>query len=338
MLELPNLCSRRPIFEQYDHMVQTNTVVPPGEGASVLRLKGTQRGLALGLGDGGAAGSVNPRLGGALAVAEACRNVSCAGALPVALTDCLNFGDPERPAIWQKMVESVEGIRDACLALDVPVISGNVSLYNESEGDPIRPTPMIGVVGVLDNIDRYARASASAGQVCWLLGSLDAELAFSQYAMHVQGWMAGAPHELDLGLERRVQECVRKLVAAGLVTTATDVAEGGLGSALAELAVVSGVGLDCTDIDLTADGARADATLFGEAPSRIIVAADSVHSHEIEQIAGQCNVPLTRLGVCAGATIRIGSSVTVPLVSAIERWATGLDRLAERSGGRNATS
>jgi phosphoribosylformylglycinamidine synthase len=338
MLELPNLCSRRSIFEQYDHMVQTNTVVPPGEGAGVLRIKGTQRGLALGLGDGGAAGSVNPRLGGALAVAEACRNVSCAGALPVALTDCLNFGDPERPAIWQRMVASVEGIRDACLALDVPVISGNVSLYNESEGAPIRPTPMIGVVGVLDNAERHARAVASQGQACWLLGPPDAELAFSQYAMHVHGWMAGAPRELDLALERRVQECVRELVATGLIATATDVAEGGLASALAELAVVSGVGMDCSEFDLTTGGARADATLFGEAPSRIIVAANPAHSHEIEQVASRWNVALTRLGVCAGETIRIGGLVTVPLASAIERWATGLDRLADGSGGRNVTS
>jgi phosphoribosylformylglycinamidine synthase len=156
--------------------------------------------------------------------------------------------------------------------------------------------------------------------------------------MHVHGWMAGAPRELDLALERRVQECVRELVATGLIATATDVAEGGLASALAELAIVSGVGMDCSEFDLTTGGARADATLFGEAPSRIILAANPAHSHEIEQVASRWNVALTRLGVCAGETIRIGGLVTVPLASAIERWATGLDRLADGSGGRNVTS
>src|SRR5207302_2999666 len=138
--------------------VQINTVVAPGQGASVLRVKGTKSGLALGLGDGGAVCSVDARAGGAMAVAEACRNVACAGARPIALTDCLNFGDPERPAVWRTLVDAVEGIREACLALDVPVISGNVSLYNESDGAPIRPTPMVGAVGVIEDVQRHAAA------------------------------------------------------------------------------------------------------------------------------------------------------------------------------------
>jgi phosphoribosylformylglycinamidine synthase subunit PurL len=339
LLALPNICSKRTIFEQYDHMVQINTVVPPGEGAGVLRIKGTNRGLALGLGDAGSAGHVNAWAGGAMAVAEACRNVSCAGATPIALTDCLNFGDPERPAVWQAMVDAVEGIRDACLALDVPIISGNVSLYNESEGAPIRPTPMLGAVGVIEDLSRYARAAIQEGQTLWLLGPLEGALPLSQYALYVEGWTAGEPATIDLDLERRVQACVRELIGGGIVTGATDVSEGGLAIALAELALASLVGVDCTEIDTTDNGTeRTDAVLFGEGPSRIIIAAGTNQDRAVQAAAASRNVPLTRMGKSGGEDIRIGGTIDVSVERAHQQWAGGLDHMADKSGGRNAAS
>ncbi len=339
VLALPNVCSRRVIIEQYDHMVQTNTVVAPGEGTAVLRVKGTSTGLALGLGDGGAVCAVNPRLGGALAVAEACRNVACAGARPIALTDCLNFGDPERPHVWRTLVDSVEGIRDACLALEVPIISGNVSLYNESEGEPIRPTPMLGALGVIEDVQRHARASIHEGQSIWLLGPLAASLPRSQYAMHVQGWTGGEPAGIDLDLERRVQECIRELVAAGTVSSATDVSDGGLAAALAELAIVSGVGIK-GDGSWTTDpaGGRTDAILFGEAPSRIIVAARADRSAAAEAAAAKWQVPHTHIGVGGSEEIRIGHEIAIPVATARQHWAGGLEHLADGAGGQNAAS
>src|SRR5207244_6015741 len=155
LLASPNLCNRRPVFEQYDSMVQTNTVVGPGQGTATVRIKQNGKALAVGIGAASRASALDPWLGGALAVVEACRNVACAGARPIALTDCLNFGDPERDLVWRALNGVVDGIRDACLALDVPIISGNVSLYNETEGEPILPTPIVGALGVIEDVERH---------------------------------------------------------------------------------------------------------------------------------------------------------------------------------------
>jgi len=332
LLGSANLCSRHTVFEQYDHMVQTNTVVPPGEGAAVLRLKGLPSGLALGLGGNGRLAALDPWTGGAAAVAEACRNVACAGARPVALTDCLNFGDPERTAVWDALAGVVEGMRDACLALDVPIISGNVSLYNETDGEPVAPTPIVGALGVLDDIERHARAVFEEGQTVWLLGPLEASLAGSEYAA-LRGWLPNGPAPLDLLQERRVQECVRELVAGGVVETAIDVADGGLAVALAEPALTSRIGVRCAGAwvqDLEAGKwGRVDAILFGEAPSRIILAAAHGRARDVESAAARRRLPLTALGATGGASIDIGSLVSVALDDALAVWSTGLDRVGE---------
>lgn len=331
LLACPNLGSRRAVFEQYDHMVQTNTVVPPGEGAAVLRLKGSRKGLALGLGVNPRACAADPRLGGALVVAEACRNVSCAGARPIALTDCLNFGDPERPAVWAAMEGAVEGMREACLALDVSIISGNVSLYNETEGKAILPTPIVGALGILDDVERHARAAFREGQLAWLLGSLDAKLAASEYAAAIHGWTTGMPAPIDLDCERRVQACVRELVASEVVSTASDVAEGGLAVALAELALASGVGIRCAGAWTQALNAgpwgRPDAVLFGEAPSRIIVAGSPAVAERVEATAARWGVPLILLGETGGTLIDIRGAISLSLDQAARRWSTALQRV-----------
>jgi phosphoribosylformylglycinamidine synthase len=333
LLESPNLCSRRAVFEQYDHMVQTNTVVPPGEGAAVLRVKGTRKGLVLGLGSCPRVCSLDPWIGGAMAVAEACRNVACAGGRPIALTDGLNFGDPERPEVWQALVGVIEGMREACLALDVPIISGNVSLYNETDGLGILPTPIVAALGLLDDVSQHARAGVSGGDALWLLGPLGAYLSGSEYAAYIHGWFGQRAPSLDLDLERRVQGCVRELIGAGIVGRAGDITDGGLAVALAELALTSHVGVQCNGswVERLEAGelGRADATLFGEAPSRIIISAPDEQEAEIEAVAARWHVPLTRLGTAGGSDIRVGSLVVMALEDAQRRWATALDRLLQ---------
>jgi phosphoribosylformylglycinamidine synthase len=249
----------------------------------------------------------------------------------VALTDCLNFGDPVRPAVWRALAGVVEGMRAACQVLGVPIISGNVSLYNETEGQPIIPTPVVGALGVLEQVERHARAAFDAGQVVGLLGPLEARLALSEYATAIHGWAEGLPPALDLELEQRVQACARELIAAGQVTTATDVAEGGLAVALAELALAGGAGMeaDATWAAAVAAGrwGRPDAVLFGEAPSRIIVAAAGERWAAIEAAAARWNVPVRRLGATGGSALTIGGALSVELAALAERWATALDHL-----------
>jgi len=310
LLGSPNLSSRRAVYEQYDHMVQTNTVVPPGQGAAVLRLKGSTKGLALGLGIGGAACADDPWLGGALAVAEACRNVACAGGRPVALTDCLNFGDPERDVVWAALNGVVDGMREACLALDVPIISGNVSLYNETEGEPIIPTPIVGALGVIANVECHGRAAFAEGQSIWLLGG-------------------GSRAPLDLDLERRLQQCVIELVESGATPTAADVAEGGLAVALGELALASGIGAVCSGSWIENE-ARWEDVLFGEAPSRIIIASPRERDGDVEVAAARWSVPLTRLGLTGGDQVRIGDLISVSLDEAFDRWSRGLERVGDK--------
>jgi phosphoribosylformylglycinamidine synthase subunit PurL len=336
LLGSPNICSRRSVFEQYDHMVQTNTVVPPGQGSAVLRIKGSQKGLALGLGSGGQACADDPWLGGALAVAEACRNVACAGARPIALTDCLNFGDPERPVVWSALNAVVDGMREACLALDVPIISGNVSLYNETEGEPIIPTPIVGALGVISNVDRHARAVFMEGQTAWLLGG-SGKVPRDKVPLSEAGSIldprpgielahSWSSKQLDLDVERRLQECVIELVEAGIVHTATDVGEGGLAVALAELALAGGVGFTARSPWI----AGADTSeLFEEAPSRIIVASPAEREGDIRAAAARSNVLLTRLGATGGGTIKIGNRISVALDEAHARWSRGLERIGE---------
>jgi len=288
-------------------MVQTNTVVAPGQGAAVLRIKGSEKGLALGLGSAGLIRAEDPWLGGALAVAEACRNVACVGARPIALTDCLNFGDPEHDIVWAALNGAVDGIRDACLALDVPIISGNVSLYNETEGEPIVSTPIVGALGLIENVENHARAAFAENQTVWLMG--------------------GATAELDLAFERRLQECVIGLIGAGIVQTAADVGEGGLGVALSELALAGGVGFTA-DRPWTVHASSE--TLFAESPSRIIVASRDGQDAKIESACARAGIPALRLGITDGRHIQIGDLISLPLDEAYARWSRGLERVGEK--------
>ena len=241
LIDSPTIASKRWAYRQYDHTVGTNTVAPPGASAGVVRIKGTSVALALSVDGNGRFTYLDPYLGGMLAVAEAARNVACTGGEPIGATNNLNFGNPERPEIMWQFGEAVRGIGDACRSLEVPITGGNVSLYNETEGRAIFPTPVLGVVGLIRNVMRTAtRPFKQPGAAVLVLGDNRGELGGSEYLARLHGVVAGAPPVLDLGRERSLQRLIVQLVGEGLVQSAHDCAEGGLAVAVAECTFDSG--------------------------------------------------------------------------------------------------
>ncbi len=231
----PTIASKEWAYRQYDHMVQTNTVNLPGLGAGVVRIKGTDRALALSVDGNGRYCYLDPYRGAMLAVAEAARNVACAGARPLGATNCLNFGNPERPAIMWQFAKAVEGLGEACRALGVPITGGNVSLYNETDGRAIDPTPVVGVVGLLEHADRVlAGRFQGSGHIVVLLGEGRGELGGTEYLKVVHGLVRGAPPALDLKAERALQDLLVTLADARLIRSAHDCSDGGLAVTLAE--------------------------------------------------------------------------------------------------------
>lgn len=327
LLGSPNLASKEAVFRQYDHQVQTNTVIPPGGDAAVLRLKGTPRGIALATDGNGRIVYCDPYVGGAIAVAEACRNVSCTGATPIALTDGLNYGNPEKPAIQYQLKRSILGIRDACEALDVPVISGNVSLYNESADKAVYPTPIIGCLGLLERASNHCTiAFKEKDDVIVLLGADQltgdaASLAASEYLALVHDRVAGMP-AIDLFLESRVQKLCREAIEAGLLRSAHDCSDGGLAVAISECAIGGGLGVELT-VEVPE---RWDAALFGETQSRIIVSVRNKDVARLEELAVAADVPTLRLGTVSGSHINFGGVCDVSLEAATNAWRHGFDR------------
>jgi len=327
LLGSPNIASKEAVFRQYDHQVQTNTVVPPGGDAAVLRLKGTPKGIALATDGNGRITYCDPYAGGAIAVAEACRNVSCTGATPIALTDGLNYGNPEKPSIQYQLRRSILGIRDACEALDVPVISGNVSLYNESADKAVFPTPIIGCLGLLARATTHCTVPFKAkDDVIVLLGAGKlsgdpAALAASEYLSLVHDRVAGLP-KIDLFLESRLQKLCREAIAADLLRSAHDCSEGGLAVAIAESAILGGLGAELT-IEIPD---RWDAALFGETQSRIVVSVRKKDLARLEELAEAADVPALRLGTVSGRRVNFGSVCDVSLEAATNAWGHGFER------------
>ncbi len=315
LLRSPNVTSRRWIYRQYDHQVGTNTVVLPGQGdAAVLRLPGTERAIALAIDGNGRLAFLDPYVGGMIAVAEAARNVVCAGGEPVACTDCLNFGDPTRPEVYYQLARAIDGMAEAARTLGTPVVSGNVSLYNESAGadgaQAVHPTPVVGMLGIVDDIAHHrTMAFRAAGDVVVLLGEPPsgdaATLAGSEHLMLAHGEFGGMPR-LDLALEARLQRCVLAGIRAGVITAAHDCSEGGLAVALAECCVAGDIGLDARGV---AAAGRADALLFGEAQSRIVVTVAADDAARLEALAAGHDVPATRIGTVGGDRLRLGRHV-----------------------------
>jgi phosphoribosylformylglycinamidine synthase subunit PurL len=327
LLSSPNIGSRRPVFERYDYTIQTNTVVPPGEAdAAVLRIKESDRGIATAIDCNSRYCWLDPKLGTMLGVAEATRNISCSGATPLAITNCLNFGNPEKPSGYYQLARAIEGMAEACEALAAPVVSGNVSLYNETTESAVMPTPTIGVVGVLENVRKHATMRWKSDQVVLLLGENEPTLGGSEFLATVHGLTAGTPPQLNLNQERALQAVVRELIASGLVKTAHDCSLGGVAVALAEMAIISDTGVTINDdFARTSDG-RMDAWWFGETATRVIVVCDDENADLIVQ---RCNdsVPLVQarvLGRTGGHVIRLGSKTSVSLERAIDRYESAL--------------
>ena len=303
LLASPNICGKRWVWQQYDHMVQTNTVEAPGAGdAGVLRIKGSQRGLAMALDGNGRWCYLDPRLGAMHAVAEACRNVACAGATPIGATNCLNFGNPEKPYIMWQFSQVIDGITKACEELEVPITGGNVSFYNETLGEGIYPTPVLGIVGILEDVHKTAKMEfREAARTIVLLRATepgditDAQTEFgsSEYAKEVLGAVWGYPPELDLEGEAALQKGLIEMIRAGLVESAHDCSSGGLAVTLAEQAFPNGVGLR---VDLASNGLPAEFALFGEDASRVVIACDSAQLAGIKQIASNHALSVDVLG------------------------------------------
>jgi phosphoribosylformylglycinamidine synthase subunit PurL len=292
LLASPSLRSRAFVFRRYDQLVGSRTVRRPGLDAAVIRLRPSLRGLALSLDGQGRIGRLDPFTGGALAVLEAARNVACAGGVPIGFTDCLNFGNPEKPEIGWELAQAIDGIAAACEALGVPVVSGNVSLYNETNGRAIHPTPVVGAVGLVEDVRRVPKGWRDGDAIFCAFAS-PLSLAGSEYQARY-GDVGGTPAPLDLDAEARLVSFISH--AAPLATLAHDAAEGGLATCLAEAAIFSGCG---ASLDVRDDPAE----LFGEVGGRAIVACASAVAEEIESVAREFSVPLRRIGEAGGGTL-----------------------------------
>ncbi len=341
LLGSPNLSSRRTVFEQYDSTVQVNTVIGPGHGAAVIRVKGTAKALVASTDANAAVGRLDPWLGAAMSVAEATRNVAITGARPLGVTNCLNYGDPTRPEAFWQLSEAVRGLGDACRALGLPVTGGNVSLYNESPSGAILPTPEIGVVGLIEDIAALVGpAYARQGDVILLVGEASTGMDGSEYALIGGLAVEDGPPTLNLDTERRLQVFIREAVSRGLSASAQDVSGGGLAVALAECSMWSGLG--ATIKVRIAHSPAVD--LFGESPSRLVVSARPQDGPELELLARQHELPVERLGVIggdrlvielagAGATgaaeergSRVADPIDIAVVDLTRTWEHGLSR------------
>ncbi|MFQ5679175.1 MAG: phosphoribosylformylglycinamidine synthase subunit PurL [Gemmatimonadota bacterium] len=304
LLDAPSLASRRWIWEQYDTTVRTNTVAGPGGDAALLRIADSRRALAVSVDGNGRYTYLDPRTGGRIAVAEAARNVACTGARPLAITNCLNFGSPLRPAVYHQLEQAVAGIGEACRALGTPVTGGNVSLYNETAGEAVYPTPVIGMVGLLDDLERRVpSAFPRPGGAVFLAGLSAEEIGGSEYLAVCHGLVAGAPPALDLEAAARLVEFLVRASRAGLLVLAHDCSRGGLAIALAECAMSAPEGPLGLRADLLAgaeEGVSAAAALFGESQSRVVLGCEPGRAGALERLAREAGVPLARLGTVAG--------------------------------------
>ena len=331
LLSSPDLCSKRWIYEQYDTLILGNTVQGPGGDAAVVRLGDGPKGLALTTNSTERYCSADPREGGKQAVAEAWRNLIAVGARPLALTDNLNFGNPERPEAMGELVGCIEGIGEAARALDFPVVSGNVSLYNETMGAGIPPTPAIGGVGLVEDVAKTASlAFKAAGEDIWLIGGAPGWLGQSAWLATVAGREEGAPPPVDLAAERRNGEFVAKLIRESRVSAVHDLSDGGLAVALAEMAMAGGIGAR-----VEAEGRLAHAFFFGEDQGRYVLTAPPAESEALAEEAKRLTVPLSRIGVTGGQTLRLGGAAPLALAAMSKAYENWLPAYMSRTQGAN---
>jgi phosphoribosylformylglycinamidine synthase II len=341
LLAAPNICSKHWVYQQYDHMVRTNTAVLPGADAAVVRIKETRRAIAMCLDGNGKFAAINPREGAKLIVAEAARNNVCVGAKPIAVTNCLNFASPERPEVMWSFSEVVDGMKEACEAFETPIVSGNVSFYNETEGRGILPTPTIGMVGLVEDARKIiTQGFKTEGDIIALLGETKNDLAASEFEQAILGLTTdelienGEVPALDLDLEKRVQETCLKLADKFLINSAHDCSDGGLAVAIAESCFSSlNRAANGAEIDLTDENLDAAAQLFSESPSRIIIGFPAEKLSEVEATAKAGDCPFQVIGKVSGENLSIkinGEEIVSASVSELETaWKTSLENQLE---------
>ena len=336
LLDSPTIASKTWVYRQYDHMVGVNTVVRPGSDAAVVRLKGTHKALALTTDGNSRYCLLNPYVGGTLAVAEAARNVVCSGAQPIGVTDCLNFGNPERPDVMWQFVLAVEGIADACRAFNVPVVSGNVSLYNETNGLSIYPTPIVGMVGLIESLNHVmTQWFKTPGDRILLFGETKEDLGGTEYLKVVHYREQGSPPWLNLEAEKALHDCVLQVIREGLARSVHDCSDGGLAVTLAECCFLPPETTDQSlgaTVHLRARGLRTDALLFGESPSRAVASVSPARVQRVLTLAREYGVPVEDVGVVGGdrLIVRVDGqavdSINVPVSALYERWSQSLER------------
>jgi phosphoribosylformylglycinamidine synthase II len=335
LLASANICSKRWVYEQYDSMVQTNTVEGPGGEAGVIRIKGTQRALAMALDGNGRWCYLDPKLGAMHAVAESARNVACSGATPIAATNCLNFGNPEKPHIMWQFAQTIDGITKACEELEIPITGGNVSFYNETLGEGIYPTPVMGIVGILENVHKAVGPDfKQAGRTLVLVrgsetgdaSDVDAEFGSSEYAKEVLGQIWGFPPALELEGEAALQKAIIQMIDEGLVESAKDCTEGGLAVTLAECGFAKRIG---AQVDLSSGELVLEFVLFGEDASRILISCDPAHVERIQQLAVKYALSAEQIGSTVPDNLEIrvdGKMAAAAAVSELKQaWAEALE-------------
>ncbi|MDQ3088982.1 MAG: AIR synthase-related protein, partial [Acidobacteriota bacterium] len=336
LLASPNICSKRWVYTQYDTMVRTNTAILPGADAAVVRVKETRRAIAMCLDGNARFVAVNAKEGAKLAVAEGARNVVCVGAKPIAITNCLNFASPERPEVMQSFSDVIDGIKEACEMFETPVVSGNVSFYNETDGRGILPTPVIGMVGLLEDVRKIiTQGFKNEGDIIALLGETKDDLSVSEYAQTILGYTTGELIEsgevprLNLNLEKRVQETCLDLADKSLLNSAHDCSDGGLAVAIAESCFSSlnrkaiGVNIELKDENLSTK-----VQLFSESPSRIVISFAAENLEQVKEIAADC--PFVVIGKVGGEDLKIkfndNEVVAVKIAELENIWKTSLEK------------
>jgi len=334
LLARPTIASKEWVFTQYDHTVRLGAVVRPGKGdAAVVRVERTEKGLALSVDCNARFVYLDPYQGARLAVAECTRNVSCAGGEPLGLTDCLNFGNPERPEIMWQFAEATRGLAAACRELGVPVVSGNVSLYNETDGSPILPTPTVAVVGLLPDVSRtVGLAFRREGDLVAVLGETRGELGGSEWLLAFHQKLAGRPPALDAARERSLQELARGLVRAGALASAHDASEGGLAVALAECCIADRDRMLGATLQLDAGRVPPHAFLFGEDASRVVISFAPEFQAEVERAARAAGVPCAVVGVVGGDRLTLQGLLDVTVAQLGRAWRSGIPALVRQPG------
>ncbi len=325
LISSPNLSNKRWIYEQYDYMVRTNTIVAPGSDAAIIRIKGTDKAVALTSNCNSRYCYLDPYVGAAIAVAESARNLACSGARPLAITDCLNFGDPEKPEIMWQFKKSVEGMAEAAKRLGTPVVSGNVSFYNETENKAIYPTPTVAMVGLIENQRKHiTQWFKKQGDIIVLLGETKQELGGSEYSKLIHDLVSGPPPEIDLEAESRLINTLLEACEKGTINSAHDLSEGGLAVAIAESCFTPN-GPVGVKINSLYGRIMIDAFLFGESQSRVIVSLDRKNIRILENIASKFGVPIEVIGKVGGNSLNIADLINIQISKAYETWAFGFE-------------